>query len=383
MDEEGSEETLRILALNKRSWEHPKAGGSELNLEATLKRLSERGHEVHLLTGSDQGQPRLETDGSVVIHRVGFDGRLSAPWDVVVSYLTISVYFYWALFRLSPDTVYTVDTPLPWPVVTRRPRIAIFHHVAIDSFFDTHPFPQNLFGYLSQWAGVLRERKTPTVSVSPSTTQELVSRGHNPETVYEIRNGMDLEQYSPGRKSETPRIVYVGGLERYKGVDRISEIHHQLREKHESPVRLDIAGRDGPVRADIEDYCNRTENAHFHGFVSMEKKIELLQSAWVFIAPSRVEGWGIAVLEANACRTPAVGSDVSGLRDSIRDGQTGVLVDGANPEEFALEIDALLDNDERRETMAEEARRWSEEHSWEESVTQLEQLFLSVTLGNE
>jgi glycosyltransferase involved in cell wall biosynthesis len=374
---------LRILALNKRSWHHSKAGGSELNLEETLKRLGERGHQIHLLVGPDEGRPRLTADESVSIHRVGSDRSVPAPWDVVLSYLVVSMFFYWYLYRLSPDVVYTVNTPLPWPVVTRRPRVVIFHHVAIDSFFETHPFPQNLLGYLSQWLGVVRERTTPTVSVSPSTTDELVSRGHASDTVHEIRNGLDLERYRPGTESISPRIVYVGGLERYKGVDRIPRIFQAVQELSDRTVRLDVAGRDGPVRDEIEAYCAETDGAMYHGFISEERKIEILQNAWVFIAPSRIEGWGIAVLEANACGTPAVGSDVNGLRDSIRDGETGLLADGADADKFARHVNALLADDERRAVLRQNARDWAEQHSWDRAVDQLERLFRSAVAPEE
>ncbi|WP_339104223.1 glycosyltransferase family 4 protein [Haloterrigena salinisoli] len=376
--EDESGPPLRVLALNKRSWHHSQAGGSELNLEETMKGLAQRGHEVHLLTGSDEGRSRAELDGSVRIHRVGFDEKVPAPWDVVLSYLTVSLYFYWYLYKLSPDIVYTVNTPLPWPVITRKPRVSIFHHIAIDSFFDTHPFPQNVLGYVSQSLGVFRERRNLTVSVSPSTTEELVNRGHSPETVYEIRNGLDVDQYRPGTESSTPRIVYIGGLERYKGVDRIPEIHEMIQEISDTSIRLDVAGREGPVKDSIAEYCSSANDAHYHGFVSLDKKIDLLQSAWVFIAPSRVEGWGIAVLEANACGTPAVGSKVSGLRDSIRHKETGLLVDGSDPNEFARSVHQLLEDTQLREEIGENAREWAEKHTWEKSTDQLEELFLSA-----
>lgn len=364
-----------ILALNKRSWHHSKAGGSEHNLEKTLTRLADRGHDVYLLTGSDEGQDRTDIDNGVNIRRVGVGDRIDAPWDVVVSYLFVTIYFYWYQHRVAPDVVYTVNTPLPWPVFTRRPRVSIFHHIAIDSFFETHPFPQNLFGFLAQWAGVFRERENPTVSVSPSTTEELVYRGHDPETIAEITNGIDTNRYSPGSESETPRVLYLGGLERYKGVDRIPEIHQAITNQATEPVQLDVAGRDGPLREEIAEYCNHTETATFHGFVSLSRKVELLQSAWVYIAPSRVEGWGIVVLEANACATPAVGNDINGLRDSICDGTTGYLVPEGDCDAFASRVVQLLD-EETRKQFGSEARRWAQKHSWEQTVDDLEQLFI-------
>ncbi|WP_435320315.1 glycosyltransferase family 4 protein [Haloarchaeobius sp. TZWSO28] len=373
-----STDRLCILALNKRSWHHSKAGGSEHNLEETLTRLADRGHSVYLLTGSDEGRDREEIDNDVTIRRIGIDDRVGAPWDVVVSYLLVSIYFYWYQYHVAPDVVYTVNTPLPWPVFTSCSRVSIFHHIAIDSFFETHPFPQNLFGFLAQWTGVLRERKNPTVSVSPSTTAELVSRGHDPATIAEITNGIDPDRYTPGSESETPRILYIGGLERYKGVDRIPEIHQTIINQANEPVGLDVAGRDGPLSEEIADYCEREETATFHGFVSLDRKVELLQSAWVYIAPSRVEGWGIVVLEANACATPAVGNDIGGLRDSIQDGTTGYLVPERDYDAFASQVVQLFE-DETREKFGNEARDWAEKHSWERSVDDFEQLFAEVS----
>lgn len=369
---------LHVLALNKRSWQHSKAGGSELNLEQTLKRLADRGHEVDLLVGADEGRPATTVDESVTIHRVGRDDAVPAPWDVVVAYLTVTAYYYLYSYRLSPDLVYAVNVPLPWLVLTRVPRVTIFHHVAIDTFFETHPFPQNVLGFLAQWIGVARERSNHTVSVSPSTTEALVSRGHDPATVHEIRNGLALDRYRPGAEAPTPEVLYLGGLERYKGVDRLPAIHRHLRRSVDGPVDLHVAGRDGPERAAIEAYCDRIESARFHGFVSEERKVELLQRAWVFLAPSRVEGWGIAVLEANACGTPAVGSDVDGLRDSIRDGETGLLADGSDPAAFADRVATLLDDDARRTRYGARAREWAEAHSWDDAVDDLEALLVSV-----
>lgn len=378
-NENKNSNSLSILTLNKRSWHHSKAGGAEINLEETLKRLAGKGHEIHLLTGYDEGRPRTDNDESVSIRRVGFDKEFSPPWDVVMSYLAISIQFYWYLYRYSPDVIYTVNSPLPWPVFTLRPRVSIFHHIAIDSFFDTHPFPQNLLGYFSQWVGVLRERNTPTISVSPSTTEELVSRGHDPATVCEVKNGLNLEKYNPGTENDVPQIVYVGGLERYKGADRIPEIHQIVQEKMNSPIRLDVAGRDGEVADEVRDYCRKTESAYFHGFVSEHKKISLLKSSWVYIAPSRVEGWGIAVMEANACGTPAVGSNVNGLRDSIKDGKTGLLTNGTDPNVFASSIVDLLNDDEFRGECSVAARSWAAEHSWEKTTIKLEKLFQEIS----
>jgi glycosyltransferase involved in cell wall biosynthesis len=161
-------------------------------------------------------------------------------------------------------------------------------------------------------------------------------------------------------------------------VDRIPEIHQAITDQVTEPVTLDVAGRDGPLREEIAEYCNRTEAATFHGFVSLDRKVELLQSAWVYIAPSRVEGWGIVVLEANACATPAVGNDINGLRDSICDGTTGYLVPEGDHDTFASRVVQLFDDETRRQ-FGSEGREWAQQHSWEQTVDDLEELFIEVS----
>lgn len=369
------DDKITVLAVNKRSWKSPQPGGAEVNLENCLARLAERGHEVHVLAGGNTRSRYTEAENNLTIHSHNTFGRGGSSFGLLYTYLLLTILSPYYIYRISPDVVYTVNTPLPWPIVTSRPRVAIYHHVAIDSIFESHSFPQNLVGYLAQRLGIYWDQDRPTVSVSPSTTRELLQRGHSPESVYEIRNGINIDDYTPGTEDEDPKVVYVGGLQKYKGVDRLPDIHQAICERCGKDVKLDVAGRSGEVQGIIQDYCNREEKAEFHGYVSEERKIELLQKAWVFLAPSRVEGWGLVIIEANACKTPAVGSDVSGLRDSIRDGETGILSKGEKTDVFSADVVRLLSDDNLRDEIGNNARKWAEEHSWDKTALELENLF--------
>ena len=388
-DDDGRAEAkgeLSLLAVNKSCWGNG-GGGAEANLRETLSRLVDRGHDVTLLCGRFPGCADVESLDGIRVERVGFEREFGPPFDVILRYLAVTVAVYRRLARIDPDVVYVVDTPLPWPIYTRRPRVAIFHHVAIDSFLETHPFPQNVLGSIAQRLGARRERRTPTVSVSPSTTNALLDAGHPPATIREIRNGIDVERYTPRESGESgrpdgsasePRLLYLGGLNEIKGADRLPAIHRTVERALGRSVRLDIAGRECETATTLEAYCAGRDSACFHGYISEERKVELLRRAWVFLAPSRIEGWGLAVLEANACGTPAVGADVEGLRDSIRDGETGVLADAADPDAFAASVVSVLEDDEYRTELSANAREWAQAHSWEEATADLESLFYRV-----
>ena len=95
--------------------------------------------------------------------------------------------------------------------------------------------------------------------------------------------------------------------------------------------------------------------------------------------PSFMEGWGITTLEANGCGTPAVASNVPGLRDSIKNPHTGFLVTYGDSEGFAERISDLIKNKNLRKRMSDESIRWAHNFTWEKSARH----FYSLMQHNE
>jgi glycosyltransferase involved in cell wall biosynthesis len=106
------------------------------------------------------------------------------------------------------------------------------------------------------------------------------------------------------------------------------------------------------------------DSVTFTGFVTEDEKIAWLRRATVLVQPSRKEGWGLTVLEANACGTPVVATDVPGLRDSVRHGLSGLLA-AAEPGALAASLLAVLGDDALRARLASAARVWAERFSWD------------------
>jgi glycosyltransferase involved in cell wall biosynthesis len=114
------------------------------------------------------------------------------------------------------------------------------------------------------------------------------------------------------------------------------------------------------------------------GKVDDKKKKNLLSKAWVSVSASMKEGWGITVIEANACGTPCIAYDVPGLRDSIIDGKTGFLIkEDGDVEKLAEAIIRILENGSLRRKLSKNALEWSKEFSWDKSAKE----FLKV-VGN-
>ena len=103
-----------------------------------------------------------------------------------------------------------------------------------------------------------------------------------------------------------------------------------------------------------------------------------LHRARVFLNPSPKEGWGLTVIEANACGLPVVASDRPGLRDSVRDGETGRLVPYGDDKAMAdAALDLLRDTD-RWSAYSNAARAWSATFDWDRCASESLDLFAEV-----
>jgi len=355
-----------ILVVNKYCWGHEKSGGSETYLKEIFTRFPDD-YETTLVCGRHISEDRAATD-RVNIKQPATD-RLPGVLGLLNIYVVCTIYVYYRLYLDSFDAIVTVNTPLPWLVFTRIPKISIVHHLALRSFFDTHPFPLDWLGYVAQRCSIYVSGYGQVVTVSKSSARTLIENGVSPDKVTIIKNGIDIGDYEVGTERDDPRILFLGGLEKYKGADRLPEIHRKAEAIYGESIRLDIAGRDGGVSAQITSYCSETSSAHYHGFVSEDKKQRLLQQAWLLLLPSRVEGYGIVAIEANACAIPVVGTDVQGLRDSIKHEQTGILAAEDIDKLAATVVDLLCDEPFRIE-LGKQGRQWAESHSWENAADQ-------------
>jgi glycosyltransferase involved in cell wall biosynthesis len=137
------------------------------------------------------------------------------------------------------------------------------------------------------------------------------------------------------------------------------------------PTAKFIIAGDGPEKKRLMRITNDlkiTSNVEFTGKVTEQEKIALYQKAWVFVNPSLMEGWGITSIEANACGTPVIGSNVPGLSDSIKNPHSGLLVPYGNTDEFTKAILKLVKNDRIRKQMEKDSLEWANKYDWANSA---------------
>ncbi|HEX6911695.1 MAG TPA: glycosyltransferase family 4 protein [Longimicrobium sp.] len=356
---------MKILVLNWQDLANPQSGGAEIHLHEIFGRLAARGHEVTLLcSGWPGARPRAES-GGMHIHRAG--GRntfsLAAPryyrrslattdWDVVVEDLN--------------------KVPLFTPYWVRRPLVLLVHHLFGATAFREASAPFAAATWLLERPIPRVYRGMPAQAVSESTADDLVTRGLRRQDIRIIHNGVDLGFFSPNPAVERfaePTFLYVGRLKRYKRIDLALAAVAQLRDRGVR-ARLLVAGRgdeEPRLRAQV-DALGIADRVTFEGFVTEDRKRELLRACWATVLPSPKEGWGITNIEAAACGTPAVAADSPGLRESVVHGQTGLLVPYGDAARLADALASLAASPPEVARLGAGARSFAEGFSWEHAA---------------
>lgn len=355
-------DNIRILLMNWRDIKNPTAGGAEFFTHEIAKRLVEKEYEVTIFSSMFDGCLEREIIENVEIVR---NGR------------KYSVYKQAKNFYLKHKNEYDliIDEINTRPFLTPRyvknkTIIALIHQLAKEYWFYETPFPLSYVGYyflekswLSKYVDI------PTITVSESTKSDLVKLGF--AKVHVVTQGLNVEPLKTiPKKAERPTILFVGRLKKAKQPDHAIKAFKIIKQKMPN-AQLWIVG-DGYLRKKLER--KSCKEVTFFGKVSDDFKFELMKKAHLIIVPSVREGWGLVVTEANACGTPAVAYDVSGLKDSVKNMETGILVPFNDISELANSAMRLLTDEKLRLSINANALHWSRRFCWDKTAQEVDNI---------
>lgn len=204
-------------------------------------------------------------------------------------------------------------------------------------------------------------------------TKSLISH-LNLKNIYVISNGfqMKLPKNSEGKNKPVPVLITVGNVTQRKGQHNVINALPAILKKFPD-VKYHIVGIP-TEQSKLEKLALKLgveSSVVFFGKVSDNHKMELLQQADIFVMLSEstkrgdVEGFGIAILEANALGIPSIGAKGCGIEDAIKDGYSGKLVHNKDPEEFLFSLKEILNN---YEDYSRQAKTWSMDFSWDRII---------------
>jgi len=354
---------MKILWINHRDQRHPEAGGAEVHIAEVGKRLVKMGHEVTLLAERFEGsKPCEEIDGIQIVRFGGkFTLHIYAPYFVKRNAGRYDI--------IVDDIAHAV--PFWSPKFTEKPVVAIIHHV--HQRVVEKELPPIIRDVVKKAERTIDKTYKNIVAVSHTTKEDLIQQlGVREEKITVIYSGVDHKKYKPGPKFEEPTIVWMGRLKKYKNVDHLIRAFKPVKEDVKS-ARLLIIGS-GEEEENLRKLVSemKLSGVTFTGWLREEDKIRVLQGAWCITYVSEVEGWGMGVLEANACGTPAVGYNSGALKEAIIDGETGILLKYGDIRGLAEALKEIIRNESLRRRLSENAIKYSQKFDWSETASQIE-----------
>lgn len=223
------------------------------------------------------------------------------------------------------------------------------------------------------------------IAVSNDLKDIAISYGCNPDKIAVIHNGVDIDLFKPRDKEEIRSsknissnflITYVGNLVKVKRVDILIDICNDLSKVYD--LDLLIVG-EGPERTMLESHARNLgmSNINFQGTINHDEVPYYLSMSDVVALTSESEGLPTVLVEAMSCGVPAITMDIGGVKDIVKNGENGFVVN--NKDEFKEKLEIYIEDDNLRMSFGKNARKLiEEEHSLEQIVFLLDELYSNL-----
>lgn len=359
----------------------PYLGGAELAVKEITDRISDC--NFFLITARlNRTLPQEERIGNVQVYRVGFGiavlDKLYLPFGGALRARQLSavhrVRCFWSVMisyaGLAPFLLKLINLHRNIPILLTLQEGDSEAHISSSRF--------GLIGFFWRFA-LGRADRTQVIS---SYLGDMARHYGLEGKVFVIPNGVDLKKFKVESvklkvsESDGKTIITVSRLVEKNGVDTLIRAFAEVK-KQITDAQLIIAG-DGPLRRDLQNLAYdllMQDSIIFKGKVAFENIPDVLESADIFVRPSRSEGLGTAFLEAMAVGVPVIATPVGGIPDFLEDGKTGLFAKVDDLGDLADKICILLQNEPMRRELSSNARRMVETgYSWDSIARRMREL---------
>ncbi len=353
-----------------------RGGGVQEHVLAQAVELRKRGHTVKILT------PRPRKNGEHPPANVIYVGNstlvktpisTSHEWGMAIDLEGIEELLASENFDLMH--VHEPEVPIIGAQIIAKatcPVVATFHAIHPDT-----PMARTIGALRVPYARPIFSRLSAITAVSNVAAGFVKEHTHHEVSI--IPNGIDLHKYDPAKanlKRQPDTILYIGRLEKRKGVKYLIKATAELQKKRPS-VELIIAGS-GPDRAKLEQLVKelKLSKVTFLGFVDEATKLELLASSSLFCSPALYgESFGIVLLEAMAMGVVIVAGNNPGYV-SVMDGRGKIsVVNPKDTEDFARRLELLLYDETLRKSWLNWSQKYVKQFDYKKVVDQYEALY--------
>jgi len=362
-------------------------GGAEIRNFSLAENLAKKGHEVHLYgVKLWKGPNRIKRNGVFIRgvcrykNKYDFKGRRN-----IVEPILFSFKLFLALVREKFDIIDCSVFPYfqcfsckLYSILKKVPLIITWHEVWRDYWYSYLGMFKGFFGDVIE--NIVAKLTNKIIAVSDRTKRDLMTLGVSNENINVVYNWVDMKKIKRIKlDKEKSDIIYAGRHLKHKNVDLL--IWSLVFVKKKFPgVKVIITGK-GPETEKLRLLTKKLGlegNIKFLGFISNQSDVyAYMKTSKVFVLPSILEGFGIVVIEANACGLPVITikSKKNAAADLIENEKNG-FVCNLLEQELANNIIKLLDDDSLRKKMSNISKKYAEKYDKNKIVNQIEKLYV-------
>jgi len=356
-------------------------GGVETRCFYTARELTKR-HNVTIISSQELSTPKEQTFDGIRIIRCG-KPKEHCQTGAIKERFSFIKEAYKIGSKLDLDLIEGDDfiSYLPAYYIAKKkkiPCIAWYNDVWLGRWINNIGLLQGIMGELLERFILSRNWFSFLVN-SNFTFKNMLSYGIKKSKLKLIYCGVDIEKCEslPVEKDEEPTICCISRLVKYKKIDILIKAISYLR-KEIPNIRCNIIGT-GPELEKLKRLVkemNLENNVKFLGFIEKHDDVlKIIKKSRIFCLPSVVEGFGIVVIEAMACSTPYVCSNIPALREVTADGTGGMLFEKDNPEDLARKTLLLLREDELYDKCIRDGLKLVQKYNWENIAKQTEMFY--------
>lgn len=371
-----------ILALSWRDITSPKAGGAEVHTHEMLSRADKNQYKIYHFATRSKGQPAHEEIDGVTYIRYG-----NALTVIPAAMRYYKKHRHNIDFVIDQCNTHRFFTPL-W--VEPCKRIFYIHQLTKEIWDYSAKFPLSKIGKALEESFLKLNRHDPVITVSESTRDELVERGYDKSRIRIIHNGVSFRPWGADQwlpKETAPTFIYAGRYSPYKGIDMAVKALACIKRDYPDSKLWIIGKKDQAyVEQNLLPVCETnhltwedatddppTGDIISWGYVSEEKKLELLSRSWALLFPSVREGWGIPVTEAGCVGTPGIVFDSPGIREAVDYGRAGYLCTENSVKGLVAQMHMVISDKTGYRSKRECAYQYSSQFQWDGTGKEFEQ----------
>ncbi|MDD5331729.1 MAG: glycosyltransferase family 4 protein [Candidatus Nanoarchaeia archaeon] len=348
---------MKILLLNWRDIKNPDAGGAELYLHNLFTNLAEK-NEVYWYCSAFKRCKKKEKYDNINFIRNG-------------TRVTVVFYAFFHYLFNNYDFVVEAYNGVPWgtPMYIGKKKIGIFFHKLGDIYLKELGrgigwFPR----FFEKRIMKLIYKNMKFITISESSKEDFVKLGLNKNKIEIVNPGVEYHGLKKEEKTKEPTICFVGRLNKYKSIPVLIKAMPLVLEKIKN-AKLLIVGR-GDKEEELKRLVKelKLENSvKFLGFIPNPELSKIYGSSWVLVNTSLKEGWGLTAIEASASGTVVINSNVPGLKETVKDDETGFLYEYGNVKELSEKIIKVLIDSKLRKRFEDNGIKFAKQFEWERS----------------